>query len=85
MSLRFRPWLRGICTILGMLQIVAVLCAFERPALAYVDPGSGYVFLQIVGSMCAGAIFYLRHRLRRMLGLATDVTSEPGSDPSSQE
>jgi hypothetical protein len=85
MSLRFRPWLRGICTILGMLQIVAVLCAFERPALAYVDPGSGYVFLQIIGSMCAGAIFYLRHRMRRMFGLANNVTSEPGIDPSSQE
>jgi hypothetical protein len=83
MSLRFRPLLRGICTVLGVLQIVAVLCAFEKPALAYVDPGSGYVLLQVIGSMCAGSIFYLRHRLRRMLGLVSDGTSEPGSSSSS--
>ncbi len=53
--------------LLGALQIAAMSVAFERPALAYVDPGSGFVFLQVVGSMCAGAIYYLRHRLRRML------------------
>jgi hypothetical protein len=85
MSLRFRPLLGAIYTILGVLQIVAILCAVEKPALAYIDPGSGYVFLQIVGSMCAGAIFYLRHRLRRILGLASNNPSEPGSDSSLQE
>jgi hypothetical protein len=43
------------------------LVAFERPAQAYVDPGSGFVFLQVAGSMCAGAIYYLRHRVKRIL------------------
>jgi hypothetical protein len=47
--------------------MAALVVAFERPAQAYVDPGSGFVFLQVAGSMCAGAIYYLRHRLRRML------------------
>jgi hypothetical protein len=53
--------------LLGALQIAALLVAFEQPAQAYVDPGSGFVFLQVAGSMCAGAIYYLRHRVRRIL------------------
>jgi hypothetical protein len=49
------------------LQIGALLVAFERPARAYVDPGSGFVFLQVAGSMLAGAAYYMRHRLKRIL------------------
>jgi hypothetical protein len=49
------------------LQIVALMAAFERPAHAYVDPGSGFVFLQVAGSMFAGAMYYLRHRVKRLL------------------
>jgi hypothetical protein len=67
---------------LGVMQIAALLVAFERPAQAYVDPGSGFVFLQVAGSMCAGAIYYLRHRVKRILlalrrspaGTQTEVT-----------
>jgi hypothetical protein len=59
--------LRSCLFLLGALQITAMLVAFERPAQAYVDPGSGFVFLQIAGSMFAGAVYYLRHRVRRIL------------------
>ena len=59
--------LRSWLFLLGALQIIAMLVAFERPAQAYVDPGSGFVFLQIAGSMFAGAVYYLRHRVRRIL------------------
>jgi hypothetical protein len=59
--------LRSWLFLLGALQIIALLVAFERPAQAYVDPGSGFVFLQIAGSMLAGAVYYLRHRVRRIL------------------
>jgi hypothetical protein len=52
---------------LGALQIAVLLVAFERPAQAYIDPGSGFVFLQVAGSMFAGAVYYMRHRLKRML------------------
>jgi hypothetical protein len=52
----------------GALIIVALLFAFEKPAQAYVDPGSGFVFLQVAGSMAAGALFYLRHRIRKLFG-----------------
>ena len=58
--------LRFSLLLLSALQIAALLVAFERPARAYVDPGSGFVFLQVAGSMCAGAIYYLRHRVKRI-------------------
>jgi hypothetical protein len=60
------PILRACYFLLGAVQIAALLVAFERPAQAYIDPGSGFVFLQVVGSMFAGAVYYLRHRLKRV-------------------
>ena len=60
------PLAMGICLLLGCLEIGALLCAFEKPAHAYVDPGSGFVFLQVAGSMIAGALFYLRHRVMKL-------------------
>jgi hypothetical protein len=58
--------LRSCLFLLSAMQIAALLVAFERPAHAYVDPGSGFVFLQVAGSMFAGTIYYLRHRLKRI-------------------
>jgi hypothetical protein len=70
---RFGLWM------LGALQVVTLLLAFERPARAYVDPGSGFVILQVVGSMFAGAVYYTRHRLKRLLylGRRTPVPAAP--------
>ena len=59
--------LRSWLLLLTALQIAALMVAFERPAQAYVDPGSGFVFLQVAGSMFAGAMYYLRHRVKRLL------------------
>jgi hypothetical protein len=61
-------WARLSSSFLGALIIVALLFAFEQPAQAYVDPGSGFVFLQVAGSMAVGALFYLRHRIRKLFG-----------------
>lgn len=65
--------------LLGVLQIASLLVAFERPAQAYVDPGSGFVFLQVAGSMCAGAIYYLRHRVKRIF---SSLRRSPVSSPT---
>ena len=54
-------------SLIGCLEVASLLCAFEKQAHAYVDPGSGFVFLQIAGSMMAGAFFYLRHRFKKLL------------------
>jgi hypothetical protein len=75
---RYSPFAVGSCLILlGGLEIIAILCAFEQPARAYVDPGSGFVFLQVAGSMAAGAVFYLRHRVKRLFGLTRKTSEEP--------
>jgi hypothetical protein len=58
--------LRSGLFLFTVLQIATLMVAFERPAHAYVDPGSGFVFLQVAGSMFAGALFYLRHRVKRL-------------------
>lgn len=84
--IRARNLLKAGYVLLGILQIAATLCALEKPAQAYVDPGSGYLLLQVVGSMLAGAAFFLRHRLKRMLGLAGDVdATSAGSSAGTRE
>jgi hypothetical protein len=75
--------LRSLFLLLGAVQIAALLVAFERPAQAYVDPGSGFVFLQVAGSMFAGAVYYMRHRLKRMIS-AMRGTSQISSPASTQ-
>jgi hypothetical protein len=80
--MKVRSVLRAIYVAAGMLQIVAIFCAFEKPAYAYVDPGSGYLLLQVLGSMLAGAAFIVRHRLRRMFGLAVDDDSTSAGQSS---
>jgi len=85
--IRARDLFRVGYILLGILQIAAMLCAFEKPAQAYVDPGSGYLLLQVLGSMLAGAAFFVRHRLKQMLGLAADVdaTSARSSSATREE
>ena len=75
--------LRSLFFLLGALQIAALLIAFERPARAYVDPGSGFVFLQVAGSMFAGAVYYMRHRLKRIFH--TMRRSSPISSPAGKQ
>ena len=86
-KIRARDLFRAGYILLGILQIAAMLCALEKPAYAYVDPGSGYLLLQVLGSMLAGATFFIRHRLKRMLGLAADVdaTSARSSSGTREE
>jgi hypothetical protein len=59
--------LRSCFLVLVALQLAVLLVTFEPQARAYVDPGSGFVFLQVAGSMFAGALYYMRHRLNRMI------------------
>jgi hypothetical protein len=61
----------------GLCQIVIFLIATEKPAHAYVDPGSGLLFFQVAGSMLAGALFVLRTRIRKLFGLKPPAKSAP--------
>ncbi len=44
----------------------SLMLATERRAMAYVDPGSGLLALQSIGSILAAAGFFMR---RRIMGL----------------
>jgi hypothetical protein len=76
---------RSLLFLLGTVQIFILLAAVVKPAQAYVDPGSGLLFLQMGGSMLAGALFVMRARIRKLLGLKPktrpaplDAAEEPG-------
>jgi uncharacterized membrane protein len=60
---------------LAFIQILALLLAFEKPAHAYVDPGSGLLALQIAGSMVAGVAYYLRARIARFFSRTKSTQS----------
>ena len=45
---------------------VCLFLSFERPAMAYIDPGSGLFVLQSISSIFVGALFFMRRRLRML-------------------
>jgi hypothetical protein len=51
--------------------VFAALCISARAAYAYVDPGSGLFFLQIIGSTVLGFTFLIRRRVAQFLHLFT--------------
>jgi hypothetical protein len=71
---------RIFLSLLCGLQFFVLMIAFERPALAYVDPGSGLLVFQIAGSMMAGALFVLRSKLRRLFRRDTPKEEETSTD-----
>lgn len=56
------------CT--AVVQVYFVLIAVAKPLYAYADPGTGMLMLQVVSSMVAGAVFFLRSKIRRLFGPA---------------
>ena len=56
--------------VLTVLQCILLLASIEKPAYAYVDPGSGLLLVQVLSSTLGGIVFFLRKRLRRSLQLA---------------
>jgi len=50
------------------LWLMIVLASTARPAYAYVDPGTGLLLFQVVGSTFAGIMFLLRKHLRQFFG-----------------
>jgi hypothetical protein len=67
-ALRHPRKCRVLLGILAIGQFTGMLLMIERPAHAYVDPGSGLLTLQMLGASVAGGLFFLRHKLRTLLG-----------------
>jgi hypothetical protein len=47
--------------------LVSLFFCFERPAYAYIDPGSGLFLLQGLGSVALGVFYFFRKRLKTLL------------------
>ncbi|WP_263366975.1 hypothetical protein [Edaphobacter bradus] len=47
---------------------------FERPAYAYVDPGSSLLVYQSASAVITGALFYFRRRIKALLGISSSGT-----------
>jgi hypothetical protein len=43
---------------------IALSFAFERPAYAYVDPGSSLLIFQSLSAIVTGVLFYFRRRVK---------------------
>ena len=71
-----RRFSRIVLVLLAIAQVAALAVAFQRPAFAYADPGSGLLFLQVAGSMLAGALFIVRSKLRKIFRLGKDRVDE---------
>ena len=54
---------RSLCFVTVVIWFLALPCVLARPAYAYVDPGSGLLMLQSVGSAFFGITFLLRKHL----------------------
>jgi hypothetical protein len=68
---------RTLLILLAIAQCITLAIAFQKPAYAYADPGSGLLFLQVAGSMVAGALFIVRSKLRRLFHRGKNHTEEP--------
>ena len=68
---------RLISVCLTVLCCFCLMLATERRAMAYVDPGSGLLAIQSIGSILAAAGFFLR---RRIMGLFNKKKPSVGAD-----
>lgn len=60
---------------LSAVTCVCLLAATERRALAYVDPGSGLLALQSIGSVAAAAMYFMRRRIMALFGKSPSTTT----------
>jgi hypothetical protein len=51
-----------------VLLFLALGSSLERPAYAYVDPGSSLLVFQSLSAMVTGVLFYFRRRLKALFG-----------------
>ncbi|HEY1963518.1 MAG TPA: hypothetical protein VGG59_01240 [Acidobacteriaceae bacterium] len=72
-----RSFSRTLFILLAGAQFITLAVAFQKPAYAYADPGSGLLFLQVAGSMAAGALFIVRSKLRKLFHLGKHRVEEP--------
>lgn len=63
--------LRTLLVVLCLGQVIGFLLATEQSALAYADPGSGLLLMQVLGASLAGWIYLMRRKLRSFFSIST--------------
>lgn len=58
--------LRAKYLFVTVLFVIALGCALEPRAYAYVDPGSGLLVFQGISAVVSGALFYFRRRIKSL-------------------
>jgi hypothetical protein len=74
-------------TLYGIFVVVllfVLLNSTAEPAHAYVDPGSGLFFLQILGTTFAGMLFILRKKVRNFLRFFGKSSEKVSGDVADQ-
>ena len=67
---------------LTVLLCLSAAMTLEQRAHAYVDPGSGLLVFQIVGTLVTGTVLWFRRRIKNLFGLGD--RSGPGSSSVNQ-
>jgi len=65
---------------LAITFIFALALSFERRAYAYVDPGSGLLVIQGIGTFLAGVSFYFRRTLKRLFSTKVSNPRQESTD-----
>ncbi len=64
-----------------VLILVGAVLAFERPAYAYADPGTGLLAVQAAGSALVATGWYLRRKIYSLFRSGNDSAQEPIKQP----
>ena len=56
--------MKALYVVVTLSFVCFLVLSFERPAMAYVDPGSGLFVFQSLSSLVAAALFFARRRIR---------------------
>jgi len=68
-----------------LLSIILIVFGFENSALAYLDPGTGSMVLQLLLGGIAGAVVILKLYWRRFVGLFRGNAREESENSSSED
>jgi hypothetical protein len=75
---------RTLFVLLAVTQFIALAIAFQKPAYAYADPGSGLLFLQVAGSMGAAALFIVRSKMRKFFRFGKNHVEDEAVEQSKE-
>ncbi len=68
-----------------VLQLTLILLAFARPAMAYIDPGSGSMILQVILAGLLGGLFAIKVFWQRVKAFFTALFGKKNQPPKDAE